>query len=112
MELALFGNVIKNLSYREALYILNTNNYDKTLKEFREGFAKLSKNDLIIKGPFQNFNINDEKKIDSYKNKVFIKAKGDKNGTNSLKDVKINIPLRNDAIGRNIKEKHLEPYFN
>ena len=112
MEPALFGNVIQNLSYGEALYILNTNNYDKTLKEFRRGFEELSKNDLIINGPFQDLNISDEKKIDSYKNKVFIKAKSGKNETNLLKDIKINIPLRNDVIGRNIEEKDLEPYFN
>ena len=36
IELVLFGKIIKNLKYKEALYILNLKNYQKTLDELKE----------------------------------------------------------------------------
>lgn len=62
MEIALFGRIIKNLSYGEALYILNEDNYNKTLVGFREGFMKLSNEDLVVNGQFKESYIANEKK--------------------------------------------------
>ena len=43
MELLLFGRVINSLSLKEALYILNENNYKKNIFQFKEDFEKLHK---------------------------------------------------------------------
>ena len=111
LEFSLFGRIIKNLSYGEALYILNLDNYKKSLNEFREGFMQLSQTDLIMKGPFSDYNLEDELKINEYKNSFFIKAKDGNESIDILNDIKISIPLRNDIPGRKIDEKDLEPYF-
>ena len=111
MELALFGRVIKKLSYGEVLYILNENNYNKSLEDFKNGFIKLSEKDLIIKGQFTEFNLIDEKKLKEYKNSLFIKTKTDDDSIDIYKDITVSIPLRNDVPGRDIKEKDLMPYF-
>ena len=111
LELALFGKVIKNLSYGEVLYILNEDNYFKSLDNFKKGFKELSNQDLIIKGSFNNFNLKKEKELDEYKSSIFIKAKNGNNIGDIYKDIKINIPLRNDVRGREIKEEDLWQYF-
>ena len=48
LELALFGRVIRHLTYGEVLYILNEDNYKKSLDNFKKGFMELSYKDLII----------------------------------------------------------------
>ena len=111
LELALFGREIRNLSYGEALYILNADNYSKSLDNFKKGFMELSNHDLFIKGPFDNFNIKNEKELYKYKSSVIIKAKNENNIGDIYNDVKISIPLRNDVRGREIKEEDLMPYF-
>ena len=111
MELALFGRVIKNLSYGEVLYILNKDNYSKSLEDFRNGFMELSQKDINIEGPFNDFNLGDEININEIKGSIFIKAKNGENSIDILEDIKIGIPLRNDVFGRKIEEKDLEPYF-
>ena len=111
LELLLFGRVIKELTYGEALYILNEKNYSKSLEEFRKGFNELKEEDLIIEGEFKDFNIKDVSEINQLKSSIFIKIKGDNNPKDDLRNIKISIPLRNDVIGRKIKEEDLEPYF-
>ena len=111
MELALFGRVIKNLSYGEALYILNLDNYNKSLEDFRDGFLKLNKKDLIIKEPFKDFNLENESKMNELKDTTFIKAKNNKDSIDNLKDIKSNVPLRNDVYWRKFDIKDLEPYL-
>ena len=108
LEMALFGKVIKNLSLSEALYILNENNYSKSLEEFREGFIKLSYQDLVIDGQFSNMNLGDESIIKNLDQSITIKAKKDEGRTDPLKSIKIRIPLRNDIIGRHITEEDLD----
>ena len=115
MEIALFGRVIKTLSYGEALYILNEDNYKKSLNDFRKGFMELPVN-MVIKGPFSDFNLNNINDIDEIKTTISIKAKRDDVDDNDdekdvLNHIKISIPLRNDLIDRDIKEEDLEPYF-
>ena len=86
-------------------------NYKKSLDEFKKGFMQLSNQDLIMKGPFSDFNLEDELKMNEYKNNFFIKAKNGNQSIDILNDIKISIPLRNDIPGRIIDEKDLEPYF-
>ena len=111
MEIALFGRIIKYLSYGEALYILNQENYKKSLDEFRKGFMELSYEDLVIKGQFSDYNLGNETKIKKYENTISIKAKKYIESSTPFKKIKISIPLRNDVIGRHIKEEDLEPYL-
>ena len=56
----LFGKIIKTLTYEEALYMLNINNYNKNLENFRNGFKLKKEVDLIINGPFENLNFKKE----------------------------------------------------
>jgi hypothetical protein len=111
MELILFGKVIKKLSYEEVLYILNEDNYKKSLENFRKGFSELNNKDLNINGPFKDFNILDNSKSDEIKKNAFIKVKNNYDIDDILKNAKITIPLVNDVIGRKINIKDLEPYF-
>ena len=111
LELLLFDKIIKNLTYGEALYILNEKNYSKSLEEFRKGFKKHKDEDLIIEGDFKNFNINKISEINRLKSSIYIRNEDDNNSIDDLRNIKISIPLKNDVIGRKIKEKDLEPYF-
>ena len=111
MEIALFGRVIKKFSLGEALYVLNAKNYEKSLEDFRKGFMELSDLDLTMNGEFKNSNLEDKDKINKIKNSIFIKAKSDDNKNDYIKNIQINIPLRNDILRRNIKEEDVEPYF-
>ena len=111
LELLLFGRIIKDLTYGEALYILNEKNYSKSLEEFRKGFKELKNEDLIIDGEFKDLNINTMTEINQLKTSIHIRAKNSNNPNDDLKNIKISIPLRNDVIGREIKESDLEPYF-
>ena len=112
LEIALFGRVIEKLTYKEALYILNENNYNKSLEEFRKGFMELSYQDLVIKGQFDYLNSKDESKLKTSKDSVTIKAKEDNDEFDEFENLNISIPLRNDILGRNITEEDLKPYFN
>ena len=49
--------------------------------------------------------------INQLKTSIHIRAKNSNNPNDDLKNIKISIPLRNDVIGREIKESDLEPYF-
>ena len=111
LELALFGRIIKKLSYGEVLYILNENNYNKSLEDFKKGFIALSEKDLIINGQFADLNLNNKNKLKEYRNSLFIKTKNDDDSDEIYKDITVTIPLRNDVRGREIKEKDLMPYF-
>ena len=111
LELLLFGRVIKNLTLGEALYILNTKNYQKSLDDFRNGFMKLSYKDMIIEGQFSNLNFGDEKTIEKLKDIISIKTKKEGDTNDALKNINISIPLRNDIIGRYISEEDLEPFL-
>ena len=99
IELALFGKVINVLSYEEALYILNIKNYEKSLKDFKTGFELLEEKDLYINGPFKHLNIEDNNFSRKTKT-VGILAKKT-NLENIKKNMRINVPLKNDVKGRN-----------
>ena len=111
LEIALFGRVIKELSYGEVLYILNEDNYKKSLDDFRNGFMKLSNTDLRVKGQFKGLNLDNDSKLSGLKNSIFIKAKKGNNENDAYNNVKIYIPLRNDVIGRTITEDDLDAFL-
>ena len=112
MELILFGKGINQLSYEEVLYILNEDNYKKSLEDFRKGFSRLNDKDLTINGPFKDFKILADSISDEIKKNTFIKVKNNYNINDILKNAKITIPLVNDVVGRKINIKDLEPYFH
>ena len=68
--------------------------------EFKNSFKNLEVKDLKISGIFSYFNnYFDVKEIDSTKfKKTYIKLKS--TGTKALKDIKTQISLENDVIGR------------
>ena len=81
------------------------------MEEFRKGFNELKEEDLIMEGEFEDFNIGDVSEINQLKSSIYIKTKNSNNPKEDLRNIKISIPLRNDVIGREIKEEDLEPYF-
>ena len=111
LEIALFGRIIENLTFGEALYILNVENYKKSLDEFRNGFMELSYNDTIIEGQFSDLNFGDEKTIERLKDIILIKTKKERDTSDAIKNINISIPLRNDIIGRYINEEDLKQFL-
>ena len=57
MEKILFGRVLNDLTLRQALYILNENNYKKSLNQFREDFLKMKDDYFECEGVFQEYSI-------------------------------------------------------
>ena len=99
IELALFGKIIDVLSYEEALYILNIKNYEKSLEDFKKGFEVLEDKDLYINGPFNYLNIEEKSFVKKTKT-IGIMAK-ETSLENIKKNIRINVPLKNDVHGRN-----------
>ena len=118
VEMALFGRIIKVLTYKEALYILNLNNYNKTLKEFRKDFESVNNGeDLFINGPFEDLNIEKKKeKKNEYENNKYeeynfsICSKNNLKDEDILKEYKIMIPLKNDIKRNDLKLEDILSY--
>ena len=55
MEKILFGRVLNNLTLRQALYILNEKNYEKSLNQFRKGFLELKEELCKCEGIFNEY---------------------------------------------------------
>ena len=55
MERILFGRVLNTITLKQALYILNENNYQKSLNEFRSDFLKLKDNVPECEGTFKEY---------------------------------------------------------
>ena len=107
VEIALFGKILKTLSYEEACYILNVNNYNKSLEEFRNDFEEKKENDLNIEGPFSNLNLTQDEIIE--RKNYSISNRGDKK-KDLFKKFKINIPLKIDKKGRDFSKEDIEYY--
>ena len=105
IEMALFGKIIKTLKYKEALYILNINNYSKFLDEFRNGFESLKKDDLEIKGPFKFLNLN---KLES--TEIMESSISGRGSNKDYEEAKISIPFKNDIKGRDFNIDDLLKY--
>jgi len=110
IELALFGKVINALSYEEALYILNIKNYEKSLEEFKKGFELLEEKDLYINGPFDFLNIEEKPFLKKTKT-IGIMAK-ETSLENIKKNLRINVPLKNDVHGRKFTIEDVLFYTN
>ena len=55
MENILFGELLNKLTLRQVLYILNEDNYKKSLNQFRIDFFKLKDEDCQCKGIFKDY---------------------------------------------------------
>lgn len=102
IEYALYGRILETLNFQQALYIMNEDNYDKSYLEFQEGFNNIKKEDLIVKGAFEeifkDFKIEDID-LSKYKN-MYIPSNQVK-----AKEKYIVCKLKNDVLGRNISDK-------
>ena len=101
LELLLFNKEIKNITLGDALFLLNENNYDKSLGDFVTSFEKKDYNDLNICGVFSDFNdyLNlKDISIDELNNSL-IELKYNDN-SNSVLDSYITNYLENDLSGK------------
>ena len=93
MERILFGKVLNNLTLKEAFYILNEENYNKSLNQIRADFMELKPEDCKCKGIFKEYSninlVNEE--LSDY---LMIRFK-----TNNYNINSININLNNDILG-------------
>ena len=55
IERILFGRTINNLTLKQVLFILNQDNYNKSLSQFRIDFSILKDEDCKCKGIFENY---------------------------------------------------------
>ena len=101
LELLLFNKKLDSITLAEALFILNEDNYDKSLIDFKIDFEKKSNNDLIIKGVFSKFNeylninsINPEELNNSFINQKTLDSSA------SIFDSYIINYLQNDVAGK------------
>ena len=96
MESILFGRIIENLNLEEAMYIMNSDNYNKDLKTFQKDFLNINKKSNI-NGIFSEFNkINNLINYDSIKNTTIQTKKTTKN--NSLKNITIGIKIGKKCV--------------
>ena len=95
MERILFGNILNSLNYKQALYILNETNYNKSLKEFQADFIKLKKKDIKLDGIFSEYSKID-KETEGISDYMAIKLK---EYNYNIEDIKININLKDDVLG-------------
>ena len=102
MEFALYGRIIETLNIQQALYIMNENNYNKTFLEFQEGFNDIKKEDIQVKGVFEEStkDINLETDIKKYNKNIYMPLK-----STHLDEKIIVCKMKNDLIGRWISDK-------
>ena len=107
LELILFDKIFNEINLNEALYILNEDNYDKPLNQFKEDFKNISSrdfkpnnsNDLKIKGVFNYFNnyLDRNESGELKYNDIFINLKERKI---KMSDFKMKFYLEDDVLGR------------
>ena len=108
LDLAMFGNKLEKINLKQALYILNEKNYEKTYLDFQYDFNNIKEEDLIIEGVFKetceniinNLNNDFKKKAES----VYISLK-----ESIFEEIKIYCPIRNDVLfGTKISDEEYE----
>ena len=106
LELLLFNKIIEYITLADALFILNEDNYKKSLSDFKNTFEKKNYDDLIIKGVFSKFNdyldiksMSIDELNNSYINQKLV------GNTHSLLNSYIITYLNNDTVGRKRKNK-------
>ena len=97
-EFLLFQQKLKKINLVQALYLLNENNYNKTLYEFSQGFLKPSPQDLNIVGEFSNLNEEIQKLKNNNENLEDIFIKTDEDEFNS-DDYEIDVDIDDDILG-------------
>ena len=100
IEILLFGKKVEKINLKETLYILNEENYKKSIIKFKEDFQKLNsekenKNDIIIKGEFQDYILPDNV-LNIQSKLIYIKLEQDSDNPYSEEDDD------NDVLGRGI----------
>ena len=100
LELLLFNKIMDSISLGDALFILNEDNYNKSLTDFKNDFEKKNYEDLVIKGVFKEFNdyLNIYSMTKDELNKIFINQKSKK--VVSIFDSYIINYLENDVAGK------------
>ena len=98
MERILFGRVLNSLTLKKALYILNENNYKKSLNQFRKDFLRLKDNTCECEGTFNEYSqINSE--IANLSDYFSIRFKSNINTINFiLKDDVLGFPNFDDDV--------------
>ena len=93
MERVLFGRLINQLTLKQVFYILNEDNYKKSLNQFRAEFMELKDEDCKCEGIFKEYSIItfDEQDISDY---ISINFK-----INYINTKKIKIKIKNDVLG-------------
>ena len=105
MERILFGRTINNLSLRQVLFILNQDNYNKSLSQFRIDFSILKDEDCKCKGIFENYS-NIDMAILNLSDYLYIEFK-------SIYYIKhVSIKLNNDVIGFPNFYKSIDTYID
>ena len=54
LDIALFGKILKQMNFAEALYVLNEENYKKSYLDFQFGFNNINNENLKVTGAFAN----------------------------------------------------------
>ena len=108
IDYALYGRTLKFLNLKQALYVMNEDNYDKNFLDFQKGFNNIQQKDLEIKGEFA--------KVFENKNFDEIYLKDKKNiylSTKSLQneEIRIDCKIRHDVVGRIIPEEMYEKIY-
>jgi len=113
IEYALFGKILDKITLDEALYILNEKNYEKSYLDFQNGFNNIKKENLEVKGTFENLckSIQLNQNYINYSKDIFIPTQ-----TSYFKEKTISCRNENDVLGRlsynENYEKILIEYFN
>jgi len=97
IEYALFGKILEKIRLDEALYILNEKNYEKSYLDFQYGFNHINKDNLEVKGTFENLckSIQLNQNYINYSKKIFIAT-----NTSYFKEKAISCKNENDVLGR------------
>lgn len=101
LELLLFNKTMDSITLDEVLFILNEDNYNKSLIDFKTDFENKNYNDLIVKGTFSKFNdfLNINEMTRSELENSYITFKRNPN-SDSIYDSYIVNYLENDVVGK------------
>jgi len=94
MENILFGKILNNLTLRQTLYILNEENYKKSLYQYRLDFLQLKNEDCDCKGTFKDYSTIKIENLGKFSDYTVIRFKSDLYHVLSLP-----IHLKNDVLG-------------
>lgn len=108
VDLALYGKILDQINFSEALYILNEENYKKTYIDFQIGFSNINIDDLKITGVFKKYceDINDilDKKFKKKSESIFVSFIPSVN-----QEITINCGIKNDLLfGIGISDEEYE----